>query len=94
MNTLKTRVLHSALVQKGFVPREGDHRFYFLYVDGKKTSVRTMISHGMSEYRAALLGRVRHQMALTNQEFQDFVNCPLSAEGYVDLLISKGRIQP
>ena len=38
----------AGLQKKGFVPRENDHTFYHLIVNGKKTVISTKISHGDS----------------------------------------------
>jgi len=40
------RDIASNLQRKGFVPDEGNHTFYRLFVDGKNTGIRTKISHG------------------------------------------------
>jgi len=93
MTTIKTRELSRVLEEKGFSCREGSHKFYFLYTNGRKTSVRTKISHGIPEYGDPLLAQVRHQLSLTSPEFQDFIECPLTASGYVDLFVQKGRIR-
>jgi hypothetical protein len=87
-------MMRKALEAKGFRPFETHHTFYILYVDGKKTSIRTMISHGISEYGDALLGHVRRQLGLTSKELQDLVECPLSGESYVALLKERGKIKP
>jgi len=86
--------MRKALEAKGFRPYETHHTFYILYVDGKKTSIRTRISHGISEYGDTLLGHVRRQLGLTSKELQDLVECPLSGESYVALLKERGKIRP
>ena len=93
MKPCKTKKMKAALEKKGFVGREGDHTFFVLHVDGKKTGIRTKISHGCSEYGAPLLGLVAKELALTNKELGSFLDCPLTEEEYVNLLKLRGMIR-
>jgi trans-2-enoyl-CoA reductase len=88
-------VLVAVLEAKGFKVREGDHSFYSLYVDGKKTSVFTKISHGSSYkvYSDSLLGFVKKQMSLTSEELRQYIECTISYDMYVQILKEKGRIK-
>jgi hypothetical protein len=51
----------AGLQKKGFVPRENDHTFYHLFVNGKKTVISTKISHGEKEIGDKLLGMMARQ---------------------------------
>jgi len=88
----KARELAAALASKGFRAREGDHTFYFLYAGGRKTSVRTKISHGAEEYGPGLLSQMSKQLHLRSHELDDFVECPLSHRGYLELLVQRGTL--
>ena len=85
----------SSLKRKGFQPKEGKHTLYILYVDGKKTSVFTKISHGSQykEYSDSLLDMVKRQMGLTTTELHDFIDCKLEYEPYVAKLKAQNRIK-
>ena len=86
MNPRKTKEIESALLAKGFRKANRDHSYFFLHVDGKKTSVWTKISHGMREYSGGLLRTVVRQLRLSKSQFNDLVDCPMSGDEYVDLL--------
>ena len=92
MSTRKTRELHNALLSKGFEQVNTDHEMYYLSVEGQRTSVRTKISHGANEYGDPLLGQMARQMKLARNEFEDFIDCPLTKTGYKDLLIERGIV--
>jgi predicted RNA binding protein YcfA (HicA-like mRNA interferase family) len=85
---LKARDVESALKSKGFkeVPKR-DHKYFFLYHNGKKTPIRTKISHGESEIRDKNCSSMARQIKLTGSQFNDFVDCPLSLEGYLKILV-------
>ena len=85
----------SSLKSKGFKPSEGDHTFYTLFVDGKKTSVFTKISHGSKykEYGDPLLDLVKKQMGLTKEELREFIECTLEEKTYIEKLKTKNRIR-
>lgn len=89
MTVIKTRDIERALLSKGFQRVDSDHKYYFLYVNGKKTSVRTKISHGTDEYGDRLLGLMKDQLHLGKRELEEFVECSLSGEKYKELLIEK-----
>ena len=79
-------------MRKGFRRDDTHHRAYWLYVNGRKSAIRTRISHGAAEYDANLLGQVKRQLRLTNPQFEDFVACPLDAEGYLQILRDRGFV--
>jgi hypothetical protein len=92
--TIKTRKIASALTKKGFVEQERrKHTFYILYIDGKKTQIRTKLSHGGKEYGDNLLSFIRKQLKFDNkEELEDFIECPKSLEEYVRMLKDKSII--
>lgn len=85
---IKTRKIDSALKEKGFIAKERDHTFYFLVINGKQTKIHTKLSHGSKEYGDQLLSVMRKQLGLDNVvELKDLINCPMSEDQYVELLI-------
>lgn len=83
MKQFKPREVTKALERKGFVKeRSTKHLHYFFYVNGKRTSVHTFLSHGNSPIGTPNIKRMSSQMKLSTEEFEDFVNCPLSQEKY------------
>lgn len=93
MSTKKTKDIKVALIQKGFSQENRDHSFFFLYVNGLKTSIRTKISYGMKEYGDNLLAIVARQLHLSYKELNDLIDCPLSYENYISILKEKQIIQ-
>ncbi|WP_342508893.1 hypothetical protein [Sporosarcina sp. FSL K6-2383] len=93
MSTRKVKLIRSSLEKKGFSLKETHHFMYTLYVDGKKTSIRTRLSHGLKEYDDHLLGQMSKQLAVTKEELLDLIDCPMSYESYVELLRNKQAIK-
>jgi predicted RNA binding protein YcfA (HicA-like mRNA interferase family) len=62
--TLKARKVISSLEKKGFVKAEGDHTFLIFYVNGKKTSIHTKVSHGSNEINDYLINKMSIQIKL------------------------------
>jgi hypothetical protein len=63
---------------------------FWLYDGEKKTSVKTWVSHGLSEYGDNLLAQVRKQLCLdTKTQLLELVECPLSQQEYLRILVQK-----
>jgi len=93
MASVRTKALVSALLRKGFRQHSSHHTFYWLYDGEKKTSVKTRVSHGLSEYGDSLLAQVRKQLCLdTKMQLLDLVECPISQQDYLRILVQKGVV--
>jgi hypothetical protein len=89
----KARDVSAALCAKGFQEdRKRDHRYYFFYHDGRKSSIQTKISHNAADIDDFLCSAMSRQIRLTRPQFKDFVECPLRAEAYLKLLIEAGHL--
>ena len=86
------KTVDTALCSKGFRSHNGDHVYYYLYVDDRKTVVRTKISHGEKEINDNLLGLMARQVKLSKKLFGDLIDCPLSYEQYVSHLRETGHV--
>ena len=89
MKPRKTKDLQRVLQAKGFAlyPEKAHHQFYYLEVDGKKTTVKTYFSHGLKEYGDALMQLVKKQLRFTEtRQAEDFFDCPMTGAAYVALL--------
>lgn len=93
MRTAKTRDVKGSLLRKGFIEDNNDHKFYHLYVNDKKTAIRTKISHGEIEIDSYILKQMAKQVRLTNELFEDLINCPLSYDNYITILIDNQIIR-
>lgn len=94
MASIKTRKILGSLMSKGFVLSESDHSILTLYVNDKKMPIYTKISHGKSEYGDNLINKVKNQLKLdSRQQLEDLINCPMSYEEYVGLLVKNNYIK-
>jgi hypothetical protein len=93
MTSRKTSEIAAALQRKGFRRSESHHTFYILHVQGRKTSIRTKISHGGREYGDPLLAQMGKQLCLSKNDLQRLIDCPLSEEAYVRRLSESGRVR-
>ena len=92
MATLKAKAVESALVKKGFILDNKDHRRFVLYIGGIKQEIRTMLSHNGQEINQYLQSCMARQMCLTKSEFLLFVACKLSGENYIKTLKERGHL--
>ena len=87
------RKVAASLQRKGFSPRQNDHTFFQLIIDGKDAGIFTKISHGEREIRTPLAKKMQHQMKLpSSSDFRDFVDCPMSADDYLQILRRAGHV--
>lgn len=89
----KTKTIRAALLKKGFIADDTHHEMFWLVVDGKKTSIRTRISHGAKEYGDDLLGMVARLIGLNKQELYRLIDCPMDREKLRSLLIERGKVK-
>lgn len=80
------------LKRKGFVESTGDHVVLYLAIGGKRTAIRTMVSHGRKEYTDFLWSCLKRQLHLEQNELITLLNCSMSHEEYIDLIQGKGVI--
>lgn len=92
MSTLKTREIKNGLLKKGFQELNNHHKYYVIIINNKKTSIKTKISHGDKEINEFLLRQMASQTGLSNADFIDLINCPLSLEQYINLLKDRKKI--
>lgn len=88
----KTSELLRALERKGFRLEDRDHVYCYLYVDGKRSPIRTKVSHGHKDYGPRLQSEMAWQLHLSNRDFEALINCPLSYEHYVEMLRRAGAL--
>ncbi|MGB2842589.1 MAG: type II toxin-antitoxin system HicA family toxin [Halobacteriota archaeon] len=89
---IKARKIDSSLTRKGFIKEEGrKHTFYFFVVDGKKTLIRTHLSHGDKDCDDYLLSEIRKQLKFDKKgELIDFIDCTkMNFEEYLSMLTDK-----
>lgn len=93
LSTLKTLDIKKNLQKKGFVmDTDGSHIFFYYYYNGCKTGISTHISHGDKEIGDPLIKEMKNETRLSKEEFIDLVQCPLTKDMYLNILMKKGYI--
>jgi hypothetical protein len=94
MSTIKTRDIRKSLTGKGFQVIEcSHHEMLWLFAHGKKTSIRTRLSHGSDEYDDGLLGLMAKQLKLKRSELNSLIECPMSGDEYLNSLLQQGHVR-
>lgn len=85
------------LPKKGFVEENGrKHIFFHFTIEGKKTPIRTHVSHG-SKYKTLgddLVSAMAKQCKVTSKNFCGLAECTISEAEYIELLEAGGHIDP
>ena len=83
MSSLKKRSIINSMTKKGFKENtSGDHIYLAFVVDGKKTGIKTKVSHSHSEIGDSLIGLMAKEIKISKRDFMDFINCTLSEQDY------------
>jgi hypothetical protein len=85
MSPRQTRQIRTSLLKKGFAEDDTHHHYFWLMVDGKRTSIRTHYSQGEKECADWHQGQMAKQLKLSRKEFDDLINCPLQRETFIKL---------
>lgn len=96
MKPRKSRDIQRVLEKKGFIlePEKDHHQFYYLIIDGKKQAIKTYFSHGKKEYDKFLMNQIKKQLKFKDTaKAEDFFDCPMSKEQYVQMLEENGEIK-
>jgi len=97
MHDIPRSDIESSLSKKGFRKDESHHHLYFLYVGGKRSSIRTKISHGSKykTYDVSLLSAMKKQLKFDSlNQLRDFISCTVTEKQYLQLLLKKNLISP
>ena len=92
MTTFKSKKVEKSLKKKGFKQEPGDHKFFVLYVDGKRTNIRTKTSHCGQDIDKYLINQMRKQVHLEEEDIINLIKCPLSEEEYKKIVTEGGYI--
>lgn len=97
MKPRKVKDIAAPLLQKGFIVKtSGHHAQYYLRVDGKKTHIKTYLSHGKGsmEYSTSLMKAVKKQLCFRDdRDAERFLDCPMKEEEYLALLRKQGDLR-
>jgi len=71
--------------------RSTKHRYGWFTFEGRKI-LRVHYSHGRGSIPGRVSDKIRSQLKLTQKDFSDLIECPLSLEDYESILKDKGVI--
>ncbi len=74
MTVFSASKVEKALIENGFIKETGDYNYFRLYVNGKRTNIRTKTSHNRQEIGDGLIAQMAKQLHLSNRDFVRFVN--------------------
>jgi len=71
--------------------RSTKHRYGWFTFQGRKV-LRVHYSHGKGSIPGRVSDKIRSQLKLTQKNFRNLIDCPLSLEDYETILKEKGLI--
>jgi hypothetical protein len=92
MGARPAREIRKSLLRKGFVEEKTHHVCFGLCAAGRMTKVSTFYSHGAQECDDYILGKMAKHLKLTRAQFDDFIDCRLSGEAYLEMLRELGDL--
>jgi hypothetical protein len=72
--------------------RPTKHRYGWFCHNGRKI-LRVHFSHGKGDLPGRVTDKIRSQLKLSQNDFRELIDCPLSLPDYVDILKEKGLIE-
>ncbi|MDR1256918.1 MAG: hypothetical protein LBJ86_04165, partial [Spirochaetaceae bacterium] len=76
-----------------FAESDTDHKVFWFYIDGTRTSLRTKFSHSAKEIDDNLIHLMANQIHLTKGEFVKFVICQISEQEYIEIQKRLGNLK-
>ena len=64
------------------------------FIDGKKTSISTFVSHGKKEISDELMHKMARQLRLTHNQFCNLVDCSMSGKDLRDFYVTSKIVRP
>jgi hypothetical protein len=86
-----TKDIDKAWSKLGMIIRDGKDKHALFYHNGK-IILKTKRSFGRGKLDGNIPYLIRQQMKLSESEFEELVDCPLTLQEYVDILKKKGYI--
>jgi len=69
--------------------RSTGHNYGWLIIKERKI-LRVHYSHGRGDIPTVIVNKIRGQLKLSQKDFLELINCPLTYEGYLNILKQKG----
>ncbi len=86
MTVFSAKKVEKALEKVGYINENGDHNRYRLYIDGKRTDIRTKTSHNGQDIGDDLIASMARQIHLSKRDFIKLVNGHISKDEYIEIL--------
>jgi len=80
LGTRKNFNIASSLLKKGFRQTQSSHARLTFFIDGRKSSVFTFVSHGKKEISDGLMHQMARQVRLSHKQFCDLVDCSMTGD--------------
>ncbi|MDP2997639.1 MAG: hypothetical protein Q8N47_09130 [Bryobacterales bacterium] len=94
MTEIHAHVVTTALLRKGFVKVEASHHtMFWLVAAGRRRGIRTRLSHGQRKVDDSLLSDIARELHLSKRDLLRFIQCEISHDDYVELLIGRGQLR-
>ena len=83
-SSLKPNKVAGNLKKKGFHEDDShDHIWYTLYINDKKTNIRTKISHNSDDLGISLIKKMADQLKVDTNTFVDLAICNIDGKEYL-----------
>jgi len=92
LTSIRAKTVRRGLTSKGFDEVNRGDIFYHFIVNGKKSGMRAMMSHGETYCGTKYLTTMARQLGLKRDELVQLVECPLSRDQYEKLLRERGKL--
>ena len=83
--SIKRALIEASLKRKGFVLKQGDHKFYLFTHNNKVTSIFTKVSHGSKNKTISdsLVSIMARQLKLSTGQFKKLIDCSMRKSDYI-----------
>lgn len=88
---MRAREIDRAWNKLGMKIIETHHRRALFYHDGRLI-LKTYRSHGKGELKGRQPEKIRGQMRLDREQFQDLVDCPLGRAEFIEILRTQSNL--
>lgn len=93
LGTRKNTNIANSLLKKGFEEKHSSHVHLIFFIDGKKTSIFTFISHGKKEISDNLMHKMARQLRLSHKQFCELVDCSMNGEALKAFYLDEGIVK-
>ena len=93
LGTRKNFNIANSLLKKGFEEKQSSHTRFTFFIDGKKTSIYTFISHGKKEISDERMHKMAKQLRLSHKQFCELVDCSMNGQALREFYLDEGIVK-